>query len=401
MEKRASYQPTDPGIQALSTVEMVEPDLTKPSKMGWWYQIAAPPEPAMSANLKQREAYRRGKLISIALLMQIAIIFIVMLTVGIFVNHALILNLAAMLLVLTIAVFMNRRGNVIVAGILAVIGLDLSIMLNFLSYPELTVFLLPMLDLLVLPELFAVSLLPPRAVFIDALFHIVFIVASLTFLFPQSAELKALLHTSAFQDAVARPIVIQILVAVISYLWVSSASQAIARADRATTIASLERAMAEQAQFELEQKHWLEASIQQIIQVHRRVANGDYSARVPLERGNTLWEVAGALNNLISRLQRSREDSLRLQQLTNAAANYFRARNQLLNGYIPWKHTGTPIDILVQQHNSLTQPASQQDNSWSALQRNNQHPPGQHERQSFEGHNEPTQGRPRQGGSFY
>ena len=163
---------------------------------------------------------------------------------------------------------MNRRGNVVVAGVLVVLGLDLSIMLDFLSYPQLTVFLLPLLDLLVLPELFAVSLLPPRAVFVDALFHVAFIVATLTFLFPQSAELHALLQTSSFQDALARPIVVQVAVAVISFLWVSSATQAIARADRATTIAALERSMAEQAQIEAEQKHLLEESIQQIVHIH-------------------------------------------------------------------------------------------------------------------------------------
>lgn len=370
MEKRALYQPTNAGIQMPSTIEMVEPDLTKPSRMGWWYRLAAPPEPAVSANLKQREAYRRGKLISIALLLQMVIIVVVLFTVGIFVNHALIPNLAVMLLVMAFAVLMNRQGKVIVAGILAVIGLDLSLMLNLLSYPELTVFLLPMLDLLVLPELFAVSLLPPRAVFVDALVHIVFIVSSLTFLFPQDAALKALLHTPALQDALARPIVVQILVAVISYLWVSSATQAIARADRATTIAALERKMAEQAQLEAEQKRWLEASMQQIIQVHMRVANGDYSARVPFQRGNTLWEIAGALNNLLARVQSLRQDALRFQHTNNAAASYFQLRNQVQNGFIPWKPTGTVIDILVQQHNTLSKLASRQENSWNSLQYN-------------------------------
>ena len=374
MDKRELNQPTNTSAQVLSTVEMVEPDLVKPGKMGWWYRLAAPPEPVTSANLKQRAVYRRGKLISIALLLQIVIIIVVLFTVGIFVNHSLIPNLAVMLLVLAFAVFMNRRGNVIVAGILAVVGLDLSIMLNFLSYPQLTVFLLPMLDLLVLPELFAVSLLPPRAVFVDALFHILFIVAALTFLFPQDAQLRAVLHTTAFQDAVARPIVVQVLVAVISYLWVNSATLAIARADRATTIAALERTMAEQAQLEAEQKRMLEASIQQIIQVHMRVANGDYSARVPFEQGNTLWEIAGALNNLLARVQRLRHDALKLQQTNNAAASYFHSRNQSHDGFIPWKPTGTVIDILVQQHNTLFQAALWQEHARNAFQHNDESP---------------------------
>jgi hypothetical protein len=57
-------------------------------------------------------------------------------------------------------------------------------------------------------------------------------------------------------------------------------------------LAALERSMAEQAQIEADQKHQLEASVQQIIQVHTQVANGNFSARVPVDQGNTLWEQA-------------------------------------------------------------------------------------------------------------
>lgn len=346
------------GFQTPSTIDMIEPDFIKPSRLGWWYRRAAPPEPVISANLKQREAYRRGKLISIALLMMIVVIVLVLFTVGAFVNHALIPNLLGMLVVLSFAAYMNRRGNVLVAGILAVSGLDLSLMLNFLSYPHMMVFLLPLLDLLVLPELFAVSLLPPRAVFVDAFLHILFIVGAITFLFSPDHEFQmTVLHTSALQDALARPIVLQILVAVISFLWVQSATQAIARADRATTIAALERTMAEKAQHDADKKKQLDASIQQIIQVHTQVANGDYAARVPYHQSNTLWEIAGALNNLLARLQKYREDSFRLQQTTASVANFFHARNQTRNGYIPWNPTGTVVDVLVQQHNALNQPA--------------------------------------------
>lgn len=350
--------PTTPSVNQdiqpqISTVEMVEQEeLAKPSRLGWWYRIAAPPPPADSANLAQREAYRRGRLISIALLMILIVAGVVMLTVGIFVNRALGYNLAATLAVLLIATFLNHRGKVVIAGILVVASLDLSLMLNWLSYPTISIFLLPLLDLLVLPNLFAVSLLPPLAVFIDALIHIVFIVSTLTFLFPQDPAMRALLHTAAIQDALARPIVLQVSVAVITYLWVTSATQAIARADRATTIAALERAMAEQAQQEAEQKHELERSIQQIIQTHTQVARGDFSARVPLNQGAVLWEIAGSLNTLLSRVQKWRQDSLRLQQYHSALALYVQAHQQHPHDIISWQPTGTPVDILVQQHNT-------------------------------------------------
>ena len=342
---------------ASTTVEMIEQDLRQTGKMGWWYRFAAPPEPSSTTPFSQREAYRRGKLISLALLLQLVIVIVLLPTVGLFVNHALIPNLVIMAVLLSIALLFNRRGRVIPAGILAVVGLDLSLMLNLASYPAMSSFLLPMLDLLVLPELFAVSLLPPAAVFVDALIHICFIVASLLFLFPKSAELQALLQTSALQDALARPIVIQVLVAVITYLWVKSALQSIERADRATSIAILEREMAEQGMQVTVEKQQLEESIRQILAVHTRVANGDYTVRVPLTRGNVLWEIGGSLNNMLSRLQRYRQDTLTFEQ-TNLALNQFlQARSRAHNGFISWQQTNTPVDVLVQQHNGFVQSA--------------------------------------------
>ena len=347
-------QPFNSNVTA-STVEMVERDLKQADRMQWWYRLAAPPLPASTELFTKREAYRRGKLISIALLMQLTIVLVLLPTLGVFVNHALIPNLSIMVVLLGIAIFCNRKGWVIPAGILAVAGLDLSLMLDLLSYPVLSSFLLPMLDLLVLPELFAVSLLPPRAVFFDAGLHICFIIAALTFLLPQNAEIKALLHTSALQDALARPIVLQVLVAVITYLWVRSATQAIERADRATSIAMLERDMAEQGIRVTEEKQQLENSIQQIVSVHAEVANGNYAARVSLTEGNPLWTVAGSLNNLLSRVQRYRHDALLLAQTNEAIHRFFQARNHVGNGFMSWHKTNTPVDVLVQQHNGLTE----------------------------------------------
>ncbi|HEY7415125.1 MAG TPA: hypothetical protein VH593_08035, partial [Ktedonobacteraceae bacterium] len=218
--------------------------------------------------------------------------------------------------------------------------------------------------LLALPELIAVSLLPPRAVFIDAAFHICFIVAALTFLFPQSAELSALLHTSGILAALMRPIVMQVTVAAIAYCWVKGTDQAIKRADQATSIAMLEQEMAEQGMLVAEEKQQLEESIRQIVAVHMQVANGDYGARVPLGNGNPLWEVAGPLNMLLSRLQRYRQDSLILGKTNEAVNRFLQGRSRASNGFVAWQKTNTAIDSIVQQHNGLirsTQPMHRSD----------------------------------------
>ncbi len=358
----STINPQD-GNSMPSTVELIENNPMERegiSFLTWWYRLAAPSVPSAGASLKQRDAFRRGRLISVILLIMIVLMTAVMLTVGIFVNPALFPILLVVLVILTTASVLNRRGYILIAGILVVLGLDLSIIADFLSYSSgLTVFLLPLFDIFVLPELLAVSLLPPKFVFIDACFHILFIVAALALgLLPQSAELKALLHTPAIADALARPVAVQIFVAVVSFLWVSGASQALARADRATVIATLEHTFSEQSRIAVEQKRQLEASIQQIEDVHARVANGDLSARVSLNSDNILWQIAGSLNNLLSRLQRLRQDSSMLKQTNEAIALFFQARERAAGGLVAWQPTGTPIDALVQQHNAKVQASS-------------------------------------------
>ncbi len=353
MNRREQPQADD----AFSTVALIERDPTgqgRPSRLRWWYRIAAPPEPAATASLRERETYRRGKYISNTLLGLIAIMIAVIVLIGGIVNHNIILNVVPTFLFLCLGVFLNGRGKVILSGIIVVLVLDISVMTIYLAFGGMTSFLLPVLDLLVLPELFAASLLPPRFVFIDMSIHIAYCVCALTFLFPKSPELIAQLSNPAtFADGLAKPVVIQVITAVVAYTWMRSVTKSVERADRATSLAVLEKEVAEQAQHEAEQKHQLEREIQEIIQVHTQVANGNFEARVPLRQGNMLWPVAGSLNNLIARLRSLLRDSRRLQHTDEAISRFFHARSEAQNGPIPWQPTGTAIDALVQQHNAL------------------------------------------------
>ncbi len=342
--------------------------LRRPSRrshrLDWWYRFSAPSESISEGSFLGRETYRRGRLISNVLLLQLALTLFLLVTIGFFVNRAVAPGFVIMTALLVVAALLNRRGYVLYAGIIAVVAVDCSMLLNMASYHMLSTFALPLFDLLVLPELLAVSLLPPRAVFIDAAFHICFIVAALTFLFPQSAELSASLRASGLLQALLRPIVMQVMVAAIAYSWGRSTVQAVKRADRATSIAMLEQEMAEQSVLIAQEKRQLEESIRQIIAVHMQVANGNYSARVPLSKGNALWEIAGPLNTLLSRLQRYRQDSHLLEKTNEAVNRFLQARSRSGNSPVVWQQTNTSIDSIAQQHNSFirsTQPIQRGD----------------------------------------
>jgi len=142
---------------------------------------------------------------------------------------------------------------------------------------------------------------------------------------------------------------LQIIVAFVTYLWVTGAQQAIQRADRAEEIAALEQREIERQQHEIEQKQQLDIGIQQILQTHVQVANGNFSARAPLGRENVLWQIAYSLNNLLARLQGYHQMQEQVQRNRAAITYLVQAIQQAKRKGIPLQveRTGTPVDALI------------------------------------------------------
>lgn len=197
-----------------------------------------------------------------------------------------------------VAMLFNRLGKVAIVSILLIVVIDLGCGLMLLTTPMgLDVSDLPVFDVLIVSELIAVSLLPALSVFPVAASNIVFIIADLA-LQPRTPELKMLLTSTMGYDAVIQPICLQIMVAVVTYVWVRSAFHAIKRADRAEEVAELRKR-------EAEQKYQLDTSIRHLLQTLVYAANGDRSVRASLGQDNVLWQVGNALNLLLARLRRS------------------------------------------------------------------------------------------------
>ncbi len=196
------------------------------------------------------------------------------------------------------------------------------------------------LYMMVLTELIAVSVLPPKGVFLVTLCNVLFIWAIISFL-PRSATFQ-LSTPTAYYGTLASPLLLHIITAIVTYLWAHSAREAIERAER---VAALERALAERDRAAAEQKEQLEQGIQQILQTHVQAANGNFEARAPLSKENVLWQVAYGLNNLLARLQRSVQAEHQLQQAKGEAVRYAKTRRQLLQ--VP--RSGTILDPLAQE----------------------------------------------------
>jgi hypothetical protein len=197
-----------------------------------------------------------------------------------------------------LALLFNSLNLLTIASILLIIVVDLGCGLMLLTTPMgLDVMDLPVFDVLIVSELIAVSLLPARSVFLVMGCNILFIGADLL-LQPRTMNMQMMFQSSMVYSAVLQPILLQIIVALITYVWVRSAIQAIARADRAEEIAEMHRR-------EMERAHELDMGVEHLSQVLVRVANGDHTMRAALNQSNVLWRVSNAINLLLTRVRKS------------------------------------------------------------------------------------------------
>jgi hypothetical protein len=112
----------------------------------------------------------------------------------------------------------------------------------------------------------------------------------------------------------------------------------------------------------------LEAGIEQILQTHVSIANGNLNARVQLTEDHILWDTARALNRLLVRLQRasiSERELHRVEQAVTSTVNIIqKSAQQHQQARIPF--TQTTIDPLVAaiqgQTFAFTRPLQQQNN---------------------------------------
>lgn len=271
----------------------------------WWYRLSAPEE---DFEVSQPTMIPRSRLASLLLLIafigEIAFVPAALTSDNLHVVPPLI----AVFIITCIGVFLNKRGHVTVVGILLVVSLDAALIYTLLSYANFTLIqnAVPIYDLFVLSDIFAISLLPINSILYISFFHSAFMMADII-LQPHSPDLQVLVDQTNYSFMV-RPLLIQLIVAFVTYLWVLSTIQALERANKAEVIAELEHTIAVQ-------KRELDEGIQQILNTLVVAANGDLAARAPLAQQHVLWQVGVGLNTLLARLQRANQNERELQQI--------------------------------------------------------------------------------------
>jgi hypothetical protein len=283
------------------------------TSLALWYSLVTPPEPLTTANFSQRERIRRSRFASLAMLVLIFLAFTLLAQAIIAQNLIQVIEVIITLWAYVLILFLNRRGFVEIAGILALIVVYTIGTLTMFNYPgKLTIDNLLLLGFTIIPYMIAIAFFSSRSLlltFCISAFHI----WAIMIYGPHDEAIAHLLRTAPFQ-VFSQIYGLQLITSVILYIWSRSAERAFALADRAEERVARAMQEKERRKQDLEKKHRLDTGIQQILQTHVAVANGDLNARAPLHRGHELWPVAGALNNLIARLQRMNHAERELRQ---------------------------------------------------------------------------------------
>ena len=321
-----------------------EPIRHRRSPLSWWYRLSAPDEGFEDT---QEAVIPRERLASILLLVIfigiIAFIPAAATSDGLHVVPPLI----GMFLITCLATFLNKRGHVTVVGLLIVGAFDIALIYTLLSYPNfmLTQNAVPIYDLFVLSDIIAVSLLPINSIIYFSLFHSVFMMGDII-LQPHAPDLQLLVDQTTYSFMV-RPLLIQLVAALVTYLWVRNTMKALERANKAELILQLERTIAEQ-------KKELDEGIQQILYTLIQAANGDMNVRAPLAQQHALWQVGVGLNTLLARLQSARfqqpkmsERELQQIRLELQRLTYNIQRAKRMQTPLWFVATGTDIDPLL------------------------------------------------------
>jgi hypothetical protein len=306
--------------------------------LGWWYQQTAPREQP-GAGFAERELMRRGRLAS-TLLLGFLITGVIQLPF-VYKGPQTLLILLPAFLGMGVQIWLNRIGQVNIVGVLMVL-ISYSVLAGLLTSGRLLdVLSLPVFDMLVVPELMAVTLLPAISIFPVAIINAIVILALAT-VQPHTAELGAVLATPDGRAVLTRAIALQFIVAIVAYLWVRSAVHAIQRADQAELVAALERR-------EAERTRELEEGVRQLLDVLVRLANGDFTSRVPLLANALLWRVGIAVNTLIGRLERTSQAAVLLQRFEEESNRLAQAIYTLRPGDRDVWVTphGTPLDRVL------------------------------------------------------
>ncbi len=251
--------------------------------------------------------------------------------------------------VIILALVLKRYGYFVLAGILSVCAVEVGLAVSIITPPVIGVSLLPLYALLVQPDFIVVAFFRPIFIFLLCGVNVAFTLVTLI-VFKRTPELVINL-TQSGPDMLFPMVNLQIFVAIITWILMSTVIRTIVRADRAEVIVKLERTINDQQQHDLALKEQMEQGIQTIlIALNSAAAQGSFSVRVPLSQESILWRIGNAINMLMARLQQFRQGEAELERTRNVAQQLLECV-QKSEPFPLQQWTGTSLDPLILEIN--------------------------------------------------
>lgn len=225
---------------------------------------------APQETIQQREKARRSALLSWILLgLFIALILFIPATLT---DAPSAFSVGFAFVGLLLIVWLNRKGFVTTAGVLMVALVIAATMSVVVGSPDHAVDLvyLPTYDFLVIAVVLGAAVLPRSSAFIIAAINIAIIYADLLFQ-SRAKDLLDAISTYGLLTIAGRPVVIQVLTALIAFLWARGMDEAVRRADRAEELRAIEQHFAEA---EVARTKQVEEFVQEMIKAISALANG-------------------------------------------------------------------------------------------------------------------------------
>jgi hypothetical protein len=316
-----------------------------------WYAITAPAAVPETEPLQKREVVRRGRIISLVMLVTVALAALPLpfhpstQILGGLVG-AIVLDMFALMV-------FNRRGKIVVSGLIITAVTELGI-LGELSgqialYHGLHLGFIPFLCLLIQGVAVAASTLDIGVAFFVFLLNCAFLFIVLKYA-PYTSDLRAYLLTpEGYEGLIETPLSCLIVGFFLIAIWVNSADDALKRADMADERAMYAERIAERDRQAAAQKEQLERDVDELVAGIASMAN-DPGRPLMVRQDNTLWAINIALDHLRMRLNNLGTELLRhrtMEQRTQEAAARLVAYLHAGQSLRTWKPTGTVIDPLA------------------------------------------------------
>jgi hypothetical protein len=259
------------------------------------------------------------------------------------------MTLSTVLLINIVALFLKKMGQFRLAGLLIVAAIEFGLSIAIITWPGLDAAQLPLFALLVQTGFVVIAFFTPPMILVITAFNCAFIL-----IMPHVLRLTDTFQKTLDQQGagIYIPMIeLQLFVALVSVIIMSTLIRAIKRADTAEKLAELEAIEIKRQEEQLLIGRQIEEGIQQILAtLNNVVTQSDFAMRVPLKQENILWRVGRSINNLLSRLQGLKQGQEELQK-THAIAPKLAERIRDGQPIVLDSWTGTAFDPVIIEYN--------------------------------------------------